>query len=900
MTRAKPAPAARAAAATAPAAPARKRAAPRRCPVVALGASAGGLQALEAFFGGVPPGSGRAFVVLQHRDRQHAGLLAQILQRATSMPVVQAEAGMTLLPDRVHVLPPHRALALRRGTLRAVPEGKGSGQGSDQGPGKGAGKPAGAGAAATGPERPIDAFFASLAQDLGPLATGIVLSGQGSDGTRGLRAIADAGGRCLVQEPATARAESMPRRAIEADVGAQVLAAQDMGVALLAPAPAPVAAPLATSGGADLSVALLEAPEPLQRVLLQLRAATGHDFSGYKRNTMARRVARRMAQLGLADAPAYVRHLKDHPAEAQALFRELLINVTHFFRDPEAFAALRAEVLPALLAGLDLQRPLRVWVAGCATGEEAYSIAIVLRETMEAAAAPVRTQIYATDLDEEAIAFARAGRFPASIAQDLSPERLARFFTEDDKGYRLNKDIREMVVFAVQSVVRDPPFTRLHLLSCRNVMIYLEPVLQERLVRTFHHALEPGGVLMLSPSESVGEHDELFEPMSRKWKLYRARHAPAAARAALTEGVAWLPERGGSPAPAAGPRSRESQLSELARHALVSAFAPAAVVVDRQGSVLYVHGETGPFLRPAPGVPTLNVVEMAVPGLQAPLREALDEAVHAGRPTLARHVTLPAGEAPAMTLNLGVRTLPSQDGAPGLLLVSFQPAEPALAPAARAARRARAGSPAEAGRVQELERELAYVKESMRAVLEEHQASNEELKSANEELQSTNEELQSTNEELETSKEELQSLNEELVTVNAELENKIEQMAGMQDDMKNLLDNMRLGIVFLDTALRIRRFSRDAAQIYRLQAGDIGRALADIRSELRGGEDLLADAQRVLDTLVPVEREVLTLDQRRHLARIQPYRTVDNVIDGVVLTFAEVHTSPPAAPPVPK
>ncbi|MFZ4650528.1 MAG: CheR family methyltransferase [Rubrivivax sp.] len=849
------------------------------CAVVALGASAGGLQALEQFFGGVPAHSGLAFVVLQHRDSRHPGLLAEILQRATTLPVVQAEAGTVLLPDRVHVLPPHRALVLQHGTLQAGPA---------EVPGA----------------QPIDDFFESLAQDLGARATAIVLSGQGRDGSQGLRAVAAAGGRCLVQEPSTARAASMPRSALQAVPQARALAAPDMGAVLaqpLPPAGGGAAAPAGEAGEADDAdeaneaekgvgtagpeAELLQDPQQLQRVLLQLRAATGHDFCGYKRNTMARRVARRMAQLGLADVQAYVTHLKEQPAEAQALFRELLINVTQFFRDPEAFAALRTEVLPGLLAGLDPLRPLRVWVAGCATGEEAYSIAILLREALDGAHAPLRTQIYATDLDEEAIAVARAGRYPASIAQDVGPERLARFFTEDDKGYRLRKEIREMVVFAVQSVVRDPPFSRLHLLSCRNVMIYLEPALQERLVRTFHHALEPGGALMLSPSESVGEHAELFEPVSRKWKLYRARPAlPETARAALTAGVSWMPERGGPLPPAAGPRARESQLSELARHALLSAFAPAAVVVDRQGGVLYVHGETGPFLRPAPGLPSLNVVEMAVQGLQAPLREALDEAVQGGRPTLARVVTLPAGDAPAMTVSLGVRPLPAQDESPGLLLVSFQPAGPA---GAAPARRRRSGRLAEDGRVQELEREIAYVKESMSAVLEEHQAANEELKSANEELQSTNEELQSTNEELETSKEELQSLNEELVTVNAELENKIEQMAVMQDDMKNLLDSMRLGIVFLDTRLCIRRFSRDAAQIFRLQAGDIGRALADIRSEVPG-EDLLADAQQVLDTLVPVEREVLTQGQRRYTARIQPYRTVDNVIDGVVLTFAEV------------
>ena len=829
---------------------------PLTAPVVALGASAGGLQAFEQFLAAMPADSGMAFVVIQHLDRRHPSILPEILQRSTAMPVVQAQDQMPLQPNRVHVCPPNFDLGVVHALLQVRPVAPGPGL-----------------------HLPIDAFFRALALDQGERATAIVLSGTGSDGTLGLRAVADAGGRCLVQDPATAGFDGMPRSAIDAGVPAQVLPVPAMPAALMQPA----CAPAAPQG--DPESLLLGAPQSLQLVLTPLRRLTGHDFSGYKPSTIARRVARRMAAVGVTDPVAYAARLKDQPAEARALFHELLINVTRFFRDPQAFEALKTDVLPGLLGALGEDRTVRVWVPGCATGEEAYSIAILLHEALEAGAPAFRVQLYATDLDEEAIALARAGRYPKSIEQDLTPQRLARYFSEEEAGWRVKKEVREMVVFAVQSVIKDPPFTRMDLVSCRNLMIYLEPALQDRLVRTFHYALRPGGVLMLSPSEGVGEHPDLFEAVDRKWKFYRARASVSAARSVLGAGVPWSPD-GHRPATLGEVRKpRETQLAEFARRSLLQAFAPAAVVTDRQGAVLYVHGETGPFLRLAPGLPTQQVVDLAVPALQGPLREAMDEVVHGHRPLSTRVVTLDQTAGAGQALSVCVRQLPSPDGEAAPLLVSFEP----LAPQgpARGRRRVRPGSGAETRRVLELEQELALAKESASAIREEHHSVIAELKSANEELQSANEELQSTNEELETSKEELQSLNEELATVNAELQSKLEQMSDMQDDMKNLLDSIRLGIVFLDPQLRIRRFTKDATLIYRLQGTDIGRALADIRSELQG-DDLLGEARRVLDSLVPVEQEVATADGRRYLARIQPYRTVDNVIDGIVLTFADV------------
>ena len=832
---------------------------PRRFPIVGMGASAGGLEAFEQFLRAMPADSGLGFVLVQHLDPSHASILCEILQRSTAMPVVEAQDGMRVEPNRVYVIPPNRDMVIFHGALQLSLPNEPRGQ-----------------------RMPIDAFLRSLAEDQAEHAMGIVLSGTGTDGTLGLRAIFGAGGLCLVQEPATARYDGMPVSAIRSGYTTHTLAVEQMPQVLRAGTRAlPVRAADAAAAGSDTT--LPAAASGLAKVLMLLRAGTGHDFSLYKKSTIGRRIERRMSQHNIEDTETYARFLRKHPAEMQTLFRELLINVTSFFRDPLAFASLKAEVLPALLAGKTAEHVLRVWVAGCATGEEAFSIAMLLRETMEETHRDVKVQMYATDLDDDAIATARAGLYPPNIAQDVTPERLRRFFNREEAGYRVRKDIREMVVFAVQSVIKDPPFTRLDLLSCRNLMIYLEPELQQRLIPTFHYALRPGGVLFLSPSESVGNHTDLFEPFDRKWKLYRSRPTNASTRAVLTSNLSWT--TGGKSAatpPDNGQPNREGRLADLAKRALLQSLVPAAVVADLQGTVLYVHGDTGKYLRPAPGSPTHNLVAMAREGLAGALQEALHLAAVQGQPTLNRELQVRTnGDMQAVALSL--RLVPELEAGQKLVLVSFQELA-ALAPP-KMTRKPRTS--AEAQRIAALELDLSRARENMSTMLEEQQASNEELKSTNEELQSTNEELQSTNEELETSKEELQSVNEELVTVNSELQAKVELMVIMQDDMKNLLDNIRLGVIFLDRMLRIRRFTRDATQVYRLMSTDIGRPLADMRCELQDG-DLLSDAEQVLENLVPVEREVRTAAGTWYLARVQPYRTLDNVIDGVVLTFSDV------------
>ena len=566
------------------------------------------------------------------------------------------------------------------------------------------------------------------------------------------------------------------------------------------------------------------------------------------------------------------------------LFKELLINVTSFFRDTAAFITLKRDILPLLFEGKPENYVFRVWVAGCATGEEAYSIAMLLREFMDETRQELKVQIYSTDLDDDAIAVARAGVYPPNIVQDMDPERLRRFFVREEAGYCVKKDIREMVVFAIQNVIKDPPFTRLDLLSCRNVMIYLEPELQNRLIPAFHYALKPGGVLFLSPSESIGNHHELFVPLNRKWKFFRATGTVVSTRSVLSGGLLWTRNPNAKEPAQMLKKIKETDFAELMKRALLQSFAPAAVMVDLNGDILFVHGDTGKYLRPAPGQATLNVVNMARDGLQLELRSMLNSAGQ-GESTVSREMSF-KGNGDSHAVRISLHPTIDSDAGRKLLLISFQDvAHPALDKPGR--RKGAAPRHGELRHVEELEHELAYAKENLQATIEEQQATNEDLKSTNEELQSTNEELQSTNEELETSKEELQSVNEELITVNAELQSKIEQLFGMQNDMKNLIDNINGGTIFLDEHLKIRRFTREAMQIYRLVASDLGRPLGDIKSSIQD-ENLLAEAQAVLDSLTPHEHEMRTVDGMWYQVRIQPYRTLENVIDGVVLTFIDI------------
>jgi two-component system CheB/CheR fusion protein len=860
---------------TAPASASEANALPPPCPIVGIGASAGGLEAFEQFFRSCPSNCGLAFVLVPHLDPSHVSLLTEILQRSTTMPLVEAFDQVEVQVNHVYVIPPNREMAIFNRVLQlSVPE------------------------MVRGQRMPIDGFLRSLAEDQGERAIGIILSGTASDGTLGLRAILGAGGVCIVQEPSTAKYDGMPQSAIQAGYATHILPVEQMPAKLVEVVRqaamwqrVPAILPERTESG-------------IKQVLLQLRSKTGHDFSLYKKSTISRRIQRRMVQHCIEDESVYARYLRENPKETQLLFKELLINVTSFFRDPEAFAVLKQTILPSLLAGKPAGYDFRVWVAGCASGEEAYSIAILLLELQDELRAKhereLTVQIYATDLDDEAIAVARTGRYRPNIAQDVTPERLRRFFINDPDshgGYKVKKEVRDMVVFAVQNVIKDPPFTKLDLLSCRNLMIYLEPELQNRLIPNFHYALRPNGVLFLSTSESITTHPTRFTAIDRKWKFYRVIHSLAAPWNAGTTNWSWPTDKvvntsEGSDAVTVGRTAtgRAGNIAALSTYALLHTYAPASVTVDLRGNILYVHGDTGRYLRPAPGPLSTSVVDMAREGLQLDLRVAINTAVAQGEPTLNREVSVKTNGGFSM-VRFSVRALPRERSGAPLLLVSFEdiagPTQPAAAAVRRRAGKRSVAAMAEAARIEELERELAYSKENLQATSEEQQASNEELKSTNEELQSTNEELQSSNEELETSKEELQSLNEETITVNSELTVKIEQLTSIQNDMKNLLDSLGTGTLFLDHDLVIRRYTPPAAKIYNLIASDVGRHLSDITSRLEN-TDLRADLQSVLDTLIPIEREVRCTGDAWYLVRIQPYRTLDNVIEGVVLTFTPV------------
>lgn len=823
--------------------------------IAGMGASAGGLEAFEQFFSNMKKNPGMAFILISHLDPQHASMLTEILQRVTQMTVVEVQDGMKVKPNFVYVIPPNREMIIFQGTLKlSIPEGP------------------------RGQRLPIDVFFRSLAQDQGENAIGIIFSGTGSDGTMGLRDIYGVGGVAIIQDPSTAKYDGMPLSAIKAGYYSYILPVQKMSEAILE---------MITRQSLRREPAISEDERiGLNHILMLLRTRTGHDFFQYKKSTIQRRIERRMFQKNINKFELYFGYLKENAEEVQNLFKELLINVTSFFRDLEAFHILATAVLPKLLAGKPETYTFRAWIPGCSTGEEAYSIAILLYEFLEKSHKLFKVQIYGTDLDNEAISIARQGIYLPNISQDVSPERLHRFFTMEKDHYRVKKEIRDMVVFATQNVIKDPPFTKLDLLSCRNLMIYLNTDLQKRLLLLFHYSLKPGGILFLSPSENLGTNSDLFEPLNRKWKLFQRNPFSNLPYEMLDQGFSFTSQPAEHIKKEPTTKVEKINFVDLIRRILLTSYVPSSVVTDMKGDILYVHGETGKYLELMSGHPTLNIVDLAREGLQLEIRNAVQKAAKSKEPTINREISIKTNEG-SQSVNLSVRPFLDPQKNRSLLLIIFQDLikskEVITTPPQKS------GKSSENTRIVELERNLSLAKESLQNTIEEQQASNEELQSTNEELQSTNEDLQSTNEELETSKEELQSINEELVTVNSELQGKIEQLDHMQNDMKNLLDNINIGIIILDEQLHIRRFSRDAGKIYRIIDSDIGRPIVDIKSNLVDiNDNLLKDAKKVLETLVSSEREVHTSDNIWYLARIHPYRTIDNVIDGVVISFSDI------------
>ncbi|MFT4720340.1 MAG: PAS domain S-box-containing protein [Candidatus Azotimanducaceae bacterium] len=858
-----------------------------KIPIVGIGASAGGLEALEEFFSHVPASPGVAFVVIQHLDPTHKGIMPELLQRATLMKVTQAGNRMKVEPNCVYVIPPNKDLSILHGDLFLLDP-----------------------TAPRGLRLPIDFFLRSLAADQRERAVGVILSGMGSDGTLGMRAIKENAGVTLVQLPESAKYDSMPRSVINAglaDITGLPKELPDRLIGYLNHTP---------RGIEPIEESLLEpkSRSALEQIVILLRDRTGNDFSLYKNNTINRRIERRMGLHQIDSTLLYTRYLRENPQELDLLFKELLIGVTNFFRDPAEWEQLRTEALPALLAKYPAGKVLRAWVPACSTGEEAYSLAMIFKETLDFVNPSGRfsLQIFATDLDDDAIEKARLAFYPANIEADVTPERLARFFTKDGDGYRISKDIREMVIFAPQNIIMDPPFTRLDILTCRNLLIYLGPELQKRLIPLFHYALTTNGILLLGSAETTGNFTSLFAPRDKKSRLYNRLDNPVKplevdfpARifpVVVVEDQNDIIQVNGASTDSTQANSTQANSSQadstqysstqymttpihnlqaLADQVLLQNYSPAAAMINSQGDILYINGRTGKYLEPASGKANWNIYAMARDGLRHELGSAIPKALSQEGPVRLSNLLIGTNGG-TQTIDLTVEEVISPASLQGSLMVVFTDV---LAPVKSTGKQ-----PTRSASQKALQEEIQLAHQQIQSLREEMQSSQEELKSANEELQSTNEELQSTNEELTTSKEEMQSLNEELQTVNTELQSKVEDLSWVNNDMENLLNSTEIATVFLNDSLHVRRFTDHATHLFKLIPSDVGRPLSDITTNLDYA-GLQADAREVLRTLVFIEKQVSTKDGRWFKVRIMPYRTMDNVIDGVVITFLEVSSA---------
>jgi two-component system CheB/CheR fusion protein len=818
-------------------------------PIVGIGASAGGVEALEQFFRAVPGDSGLAFVVVTHLPPDRESMLAEVLGRATRVPVATAQDGAKVEANHVYVLPRSAILTIRAGQLRLRHTGA-----SDR-------------------ERaPIDVFFNSLAEDQAEHAIGVVLSGGGSDGTLGLKAIKEHGGLTVAQGSNVTRPRfaEMPSSAVASGFVDLELPVENIAERIIA---------YARNWGAFDAVRPSDA---LARILTVLRSRTGHDFSEYKEHTFQRRIQRRMQVTQTTRLEDYADRLQKEPDEVHALFRDLLIGVTDFFRDPDAFRALETLVIPTLFEGKGADDEVRVWVTGCSTGEEAYSIAILLREHLETLLAPPKVQVFATDIDENAMGMARAARYPASVVKEVSPDRLSRFFVHDVGIYRVVKEVRDMCIFSTHSVIRDPPFSRLDLISCRNLLIYLKPSLQGQIIPLFHYSLRPGGYLFLGTSENLSRHSELFSPLDRKHRVFRRRDLAGRVPLPLRQ---FLPNSTRGTTEAGGSRNGLLQRTDMLR-AIVSSmleqFAPAFVVADESGHALYFSVGTGKYLEPAAGPPNRDVIAMARTGLRADMRAALHHAKQTGRRVTRDRVTV--------QINGGLQRIsltvdPVRVGDEAVYGIVFLDRGPVRAESQTANP---TDSEREGEAVRQIELELQETKERLQSTIEELETANEEFRSSNEELLSVNEELQSTNEELETSKEELQSVNEELQTVNNELSMKIDELDRANADLNNLFQSTQIATIFLDRNLSIRSFTPPVSRLFNLIPGDRGRPLTDLVSRIDYPQ-IEEDLRQVCSSGNMIERSVnLKAETGHYLARVLPYRAPHGEIDGVQLTFVDI------------
>jgi two-component system, chemotaxis family, CheB/CheR fusion protein len=833
--------------------------------VVGLGGSAGGIKALREFFLTMPPNSGMAFAVVLHLSPEHESNLAGIIQSHTSMPVIQVNKSHKVEPNHIYVIPPNRQLEFADGTVRcSEPVEK------------------------TGARVAIDVFFRTLAQAYRQNAVCVVMSGTGTDGTLGLKRVKESNGFAIVQDPSDAEYGAMPRSAIQTNLADWILPVRLIPERLIQYRDSSERLHLTDDDDGKVAQRI-NADESLREIITLLRVRTGHDFSNYKTPTLIRRIARHLQIHNLEDLPAYLKYLREHPGEIQSLLKNLLINVTNFFRDADAFGVLEHEIAPQLFAGKKAKDTVRVWSAGCASGEEAYSIAMILTEYADRLNDPPKIQVFGTDVDEEAISEAREHLYAESIEADVSPERLRRFFIKDGNHYRIKKELRELILFAPHNVLRDPPFSRLDMVMCRNLLIYLNRDTQERLMEIFHFALAHNGFLFLGSSETADGLPNLFAPFDKKHRIYKRRDLPFGALIPPQMPITGKWEASPTVKRTQFAPGRRFSLVDL-HYKLIEAIAPPAALISRDFEIQYMSESVGRFLQFKGGEPSNNLLKLVNPDLLPDLRAALFSVQREHKPSRFDRVRAVI-EGEEVFVRLTVRPVKQANEPSDFLLVTFEESESPFL-------RRSDGEEKQQGRVFEaddrmeafvsrLEEDLRRTKSQLRATIEQHEVSIEELKASNEELQAINEELRSATEELETSKEELQSVNEELTTVNAELKDKIEESARTFSDLQNLMSSTEIATVFLDGNLRIKRYTPAITDIFNVTPSDIGRPLEHFTNTL-DYENLTKDAQEVLRSLKTFEREIRDNQNRTFLARILPYRTTDDRTEGVVLNFLDI------------
>ena len=831
-------------------------------PVVGIGASAGGLEAIKGLLAEVPVGEEEdvAFVIIQHMDPDHESVMASLLEKVTAMEIRQIEKGLEIEPNHVYLNPPRKKIGISGGEFEAFEFDTGE-----------------------VPKLPIDHFFRSLSEQLEEKAISVVLSGSNADGSTGLKAVKGAGGMTIAQKESQAQYREMPRSAIDTGFVDYVLPVGEMADRIFDYVGHPY---IDTTTEASAKDKRFE--NVLPEIFALVRKEMGHDFADYKTTTIHRRIERRMAVHQIESIGDYHQFLKGNRTEVEELFKDLLITVTNFFREPETFNFLKEKVLPDLIETKPTDSSLRVWVPGCSTGEEAYTIGMILTEIMEELGSRLDPQIFATDLDGGSIEIARKGAYPESIAADLSEERLNRFFEKEGEKYEISDRIRKMVVFAEHNLIEDPPLSGLDMISCRNVLIYMNRELHKRVIPTFHYALNQDGILLLGTSESSGEFTDLFQAVDKKKSIFRRRETPG-----RTRGGHWEFPFSEREAPRAkdpeAEKTKSPDARKLAERTILKSYSAPGVLVDENYEILYLHGNTERYLAPPEGRPDMNILDMARGKLRYKLTGAISEASKGDNPATREGIKVEYNGEKSL-IDLIVEPVNRSPDDTDLYLIVFEEVSPDLDfEGAEGYEKGVPEGEAEAAdrRLEALKKELKSTKESLRATIEELETSNEELKSRNEELQATNEELRSTNEELQTAREEAQSSNEELTSVNQELKEKIDELSQAKDDMKNLLDSTEIAILFLDTDLCLRRFTPEATELFNLIESDIGRPLMDVSSRL-DDENVIEDMKDVLDTLQGVNREITTEDGDWYEMEIMPYRTTENVVDGLVVTFKDI------------